>query len=428
LPILAWLRRQLTPPQDLPADRRVGFWLFVGHLLTVWGLALSNGLMGLAMLWTIFHRRRLLGADASPPPPSWPRIAPLFVPAGLYVVVYVVSALTSVEPSNSLRELRDLLNLITFLLAPLWVRGETQVRYVLNLFLVMIVGLGLQGIGQYFLTDYGSLHHRIVGLFSHYQTFSGVLLLGTLTLAGRLATGNGWKRPLLWSALAVTVWTLLLSLTRGPWVAAAVILVMQALLIARWRVVLAGTSILVLCFAVLAPRPWFERVSSILDLRDVSNYDRFCMAEAATYMVSERPLFGIGPEVVKHRYPIYRHPTAPRVSVPHLHDTLLQRAAEQGLFGLTTYLWWMGASLWLAFRGYRREGPAGPRADLYLTVILVLVGFNVAGLFEDNWRDTEVQRLLLFFLTIPLCLVAGDPPDDEQSLDRGAQASQDGIP
>jgi O-antigen ligase len=48
-------------------------------------------------------------------------------------------------------------------------------------------------------------------------------------------------------------------------------------------------------------------------------------------MVAERPLFGIGPDLVEARYPIYRHPTAPRYTVPHLHNDLLQLAAERGL-------------------------------------------------------------------------------------------------
>ena len=50
---------------------------------------------------------------------------------------------------------------------------------------------------------------------------------------------------------------------------------------------------------------------SITDLKDLSNYDRLCMLEAGMTMVKERPLFGLGPEMVERRYPIYRSPTAP---------------------------------------------------------------------------------------------------------------------
>jgi O-antigen ligase len=88
---------------------------------------------------------------------------------------------------------------------------------------------------------------------------------------------------------------------------------------------------------------------------------------------------------------------------------MLQLGAESGLLALAAYLWMNGAAIGLALSRYRREGRlAGPRADLYLGAVLALVAFNVAGLFENNWGDTEVQRLALFALALPFCLAAGD--------------------
>ncbi len=120
-------------------------------------------------------------------------------------------------------------------------------------------------------------------------------------------------------------------------------------------------------------------------------------------------MFGIGPEMVRARYPIYRHPTAPRQWAAHLHNSFLQIGAETGLPALAAYLWLMGATVILAYRRFRAEGGwRGARADLYMGAILVLVAFNLAGLFEDNWSDTEVQRLVLFVLAVPFCL---PPPE-----------------
>jgi O-antigen ligase len=131
------------------------------------------------------------------------------------------------------------------------------------------------------------------------------------------------------------------------------------------------------------------------------------MVKAGVRMVSERPLFGLGPDLVKRRYPIYREPTAPRFTVPHLHNSLLQLTAERGIASLAAYVWLMGAGLWGAWRRFRAEGgPWGGRADLYLGVLAAVVGFNFAGLFENNWGDTEVQRLVLFVLALPLCVHA----------------------
>ncbi len=397
------LRRLL--PADLRGDPRGrgGFWLFAGHLLTVWGLALSNAFLGLAMLWSLLRPRRRL---------DWPRRSAILAPLGIYAICFLVSILFSLEPRTSLGELRDLLTLATLPLALLWVRGERDVRRLADLLLLMMVALALYGIVQYHATDYGPLDNRIRGPFSHYMTFAGVLLVGDFLLLGRMLVGDGWKRPWHWAALVALNTALLLTLTRGAWVAAGVTVTVALGVRARrvFALYLAAAVLAGVLFVALAPDAWNARIRSIADPRDGSNYDRLCMLQAGLYMISERPLFGIGPRMVKERYPIYRHPTAPRYAVSHLHNTILQIAAERGLTSLAAYLWLMVAGLALAWRGYRREGSeGGDRADLYLGVILAVVGFNLAGLFEANWRDTEVQRLMLFLLAIPLCLRENRP-------------------
>lgn len=400
------LVRRLVPA-DLRQDPagRSGFWLFFAHLWTIGGLALSNILLGLSAVWVVWQRRRLSW--------RWRPMAPLLVPLGVYVIFFTTSVFTSLDLSQSLPQLRGVLSLAILLWAMLLVRGEDDVRRMVDGLLVLMLALAVYGIGQNYLLDYGTLHRRIVGPFSHYQTFAGVLLVGDFLLLARLLTGR--SRPWHWLALFLVNWTLLLTLTRGAWVAAVITVTLYVLVRARRHLVvyLATLALGVVLLFTLAPDSWNERWRSIFDLQDVSNYDRLCMTEAGLYMISERPFFGIGPDMVSSRYPIYRHPTAPRFEVPHLHNTFVQLAAEQGLLSLAAYLWLMLSSLRLAYLGYRAQGGGrGPRADLYVGVILVIIGFNLAGLFEDNWRDTEVQRLILFLLAVPVCLGDAEGLDD----------------
>jgi O-antigen ligase len=148
-----------------------------------------------------------------------------------------------------------------------------------------------------------------------------------------------------------------------------------------------------------------ERARSIVDLRDPSNVDRLAMAQAGAAMIADRPLVGLGPEMIQVLYPRYRVDTAVRDEVPHLHDTFLQLAAERGLPALGAYLTLMAIAVAAAWRRFRRQGAfGGGRADLYAGAFLGLVAFNVAGLFEHNWGDTEVQRLVLFLLALPFVI------------------------
>ena len=387
-----------------------GFWLFAGHLLTVWAIALSNACLGMAALWSSWYHRRLRW--------SWQSTAVLIAPLAVYAVFYAVSVLTSLEPQTSVRELKSLLGLATLPFAVLLVRGAAEVRRLFDLLIAIMVMLAVYGIGQYFLTDYGPLDRRIPGPFSHYMTFSGVLLLGFFLLLGRIASGSGWRRPWVWLALGTISVTLGLTLTRGAWVAAGVSFAIVLMLRARrlvpvYLVVLLAFGVLMFSFG---PETWKQRISSITDPRNESNYDRLSMLQAGLFMISERPLFGVGPSMVEHRYAIYRHPTATRFHVKHLHNSFLQIAAERGLLSLTAYLWLMVAGLRVTYRGYRDGGGAdGESADLYLGVLLALAGFNLAGLFEANWRDSEIQRLVLFLLAVPLCLASGST---KQTSDR----------
>jgi O-antigen ligase len=370
------------------------------HLLTVFGIALSNVFLGLTLLLA----PPALFRAAVP----WARLRAIYHPLGLYVLLLGASVLASFSPRLSVGSLSELTALATLFLGPLLVRGERAARRLVAALVAVGALIALYGLAQ-LLYGYGDLDRRIRGPFSHWMTYAGVLLICDLLLLARLAVNRASRRrPWPWIALAAINLGLLGSLTRGAWVALA--LTLAVLLSVRRPRSLAALLPAALLFVLLLPVPLLGRILSIADLRDTSNYDRLCMAEAGLRMIAERPLFGIGPDMVPRRYPIYRHPTAPRYWVPHLHNSLLQLAAERGLPSLAAYLWLMGASFGLALRRFRAEGgTAGPRADLYLGTMLALAGFNLAGLFEYNWGDVEVQRLALFLLALPFCLEVGEP-------------------
>jgi O-antigen ligase len=385
-----------------PRAERTGYWLFASHLLAVFSIAASNVLLAVTFVslpWTVRLRRT-----------AWKPLAPLLISLGGYVLFLLGSTLASYDPWTSLSGLREVFTLSALLLAPLLVRGERAVRRLVDFLIAVAAVLACAGLAQY-LIGYGGIDQRIRGPFSHYMTFAGFLLIVDLLLIASMLSGGRWRSLWRWAALAAINIALLGSLTRNAWVGLAVTLTILAL--ARARRLLLAYAPLLLLFILLAPVPILHRAFSIFDLQDTSNYDRLCMLDAGLAMIAERPLFGLGPEMIERRYPIYRPPTAPRYSVPHLHNNLLQLAAERGLPALSSYLALTAASLWLAWRRYRSEGgAAGPRADLYLGVLLALLAFNVAGLFENNWGDTEVQRPLLFVLAIPFCLAAGGNEDE----------------
>ncbi len=417
------------PQAPGPDPDRLPRFFYIAHLLLAWSIAVSNVFLGLAVIAVL--------VPIAPQRPQRPSLrahwaargamlrrtgAPLLVALGAYALWLAAPILASYDPRTSLRGVGELFNVAAVPLGLLLVRGERAVRRLVDLLIGVGAVLACAGLFQYLL-GYGDLDRRIRGPFSHYMTFSGFLLLCDLLLLASMVfgpktdtDGRGVKRPLRdlarqswrWLALLAINAGLLGSYTRNAWLALAV--AGTVLLLLRAPRLLLGYLPAGVLFVWLAPTPILSRALSIADLGDSSNYDRLCMAAAGGRMIAERPLFGIGPEMVERRYALYREPTAPRYQVPHLHDVLIQLAAERGLPALAAYLALMGAAAWRALVGLRREGGRrGPRADLWLGALLALLAFNVAGLFENNWGDTEVQRLCLFVLVLPFCLGAAAP-------------------
>ncbi|HSS49852.1 MAG TPA: O-antigen ligase family protein, partial [Thermoanaerobaculia bacterium] len=352
----------------------------------------------LVLPWT--HRR----------PVPWGRTPALWFFLGLYVLLYGSAILASYELGVSARGATEVFTLSSLFMAPLLLRRERQVRFVVDALVVVATLLACQGLSQY-LFGFGDIDRRIRGPFSTYMTFSGFLLICDLLLVASMVYARRWRSLWRWGALLLINAALLGSYTRNAWVGLMVALAVLALIRAP-RLLLAFAPAAVI-FIVLAPVPLLHRVTSIFNPRDISNYDRLCMLEAGLTMVRESPVFGIGPDVVRHRYALYRAPSAPRYNVPHLHNSLLQIAAERGLPALAAYLGLHLAAVALAWRRFRREGGTlGTRADLWIGALLAILAFNVAGLFENNWGDAEVQRTALFALAIPFCLEAAEPDEE----------------
>ena len=407
---------------------RLRFGLYALHLLTLFGIALSNVALGIALL--------VYPAFRKPADPAFRRARPLLVAALVYAGLLLVAVVFSQDPATSVDGLRELFTLAALPLAVGSIAGERRLRSLFDAAILAATLAALVGLGQFWL-GFGDLDRRIRGPFPHVMTFSGILLLVDLLLVARLMfrppaaalAEPGWKgffgRPwLAWTALAMINVALVGSLTRNAWL--GLLVGGGWLLWMRRRQLLFWALPAALAFVVFAPVPVLARALSVTNLSDESSYDRLCMLEAGARMVAEHPLFGIGPNMVERLYPIYRHASASRLNVPHLHDSYAELAAERGLPALASYLALLAVALARAWRGYRSElggETSASRADLWLGVTAALLAFSVAGLFEHNWGDVEVQRVALLLLAAPFCLEIGPPQARVPAEPAGAMAA-----
>jgi O-antigen ligase len=105
---------------------------------------------------------------------------------------------------------------------------------------------------------------------------------------------------------------------------------------------------------------------------------------------------------VGRTYPDYRSADAVTLEPGHLHNNVIQIAAERGLLGLGGYvaiLVVFGIGVWRTL-GW----PGGPVQPAVAGALAAVVGITVFGLFEYTWGDAEVWIPTLLCLATPFAV------------------------
>ncbi len=364
------------------------FSIFLTGLAAVLGTAL--------WVWSSLRRRR------------WELPLPPFaIYVGVFLALALVSSLASPDVAASLIYLRKFLRFVPVILLFGLVHRSHIERSLLLLYGVLGAS-AFWGLLQYAGLKEVNLLNRIDGFMSHWMTFSGQLMLGFVFLAGWGSSARrrlpGWASiagVLLWGLLAAA---LILSLTRGAWLGAMAGI---GLLLAlhNWRWCVAGMATLALVYMLL-PAPFHERVLSSFDLNDATTRGRIALLRTGLILVEASPWTGVGPRLVWPAAVANRQEhDLPDDLYQHLHNNLLQVAAELGVPALAAWL-----AIWVRITwdliGFRRRGDS-LSAALASGGLAAMASFHVMGLFEYNFGDSEISLLMFFLLLLPYCAARG---------------------
>jgi O-antigen ligase len=377
----------LDAPHPLRSDRfeHAGFLALVGIAAALqFSIAAAQILLTIAVaLWVTLLFVRHERAEA--PAFFWPLLG--------YAGLTLLSAAFSIEPRTSLIDCKQL---VLFLLVPLTYRLASGQRGI-TLVTVVITCAAISaafGIIQYGILHYDQLSQRPRGTLGHYMTYSGLLMLVICVAIARVLFLT-WGRAgaaLVMPALAVAV---ALTSTRS---AAVGVCVAVALLFALKDFRLfAIVPIVAAIFFAFAPQMIMQRFQSIFDSKDPTRLDRIAMLREGGRMIAAHPLVGVGPNMIEKRYGEYRGPDAVNQTNPHLHNNIVQIAAERGLPALALWLWFVVALARDLITRFR----AGPNTFLAAAALSGLAALMTAGLFEYNFGDSEVLMLFLMLTTLP---------------------------
>lgn len=346
--------------------------------------------------------------------------SPLDLPLLLFLAALLLSTCFSPAVASSLTGYRKLWLIGAFFATYHLLRKPQEAQRLISLMIIVATVLAAYGIVQHFtgidwarelvgkkpsvdLLWFGQQERfRTEGLYPSGITYAHNLLFPlTFTSVLLFMPGLAWhKRLMLIGGWGLMVCALLFSLTRGVWIAYAIVLFMLGFV--RGRKTLGGVAIVVIIlslFLLNAEEGVQERLGSIA--KPAANSGRSFIWQANLDMARERPLLGWGYGNYKHfRTPYYqRYPGADRKA--HAHNNFLQVWVESGLLGLSAFLalfWVMLRRGWQVYRRLSLE----PYKSLAFGGFLGLIGFLIGGMTQYNFGDGEV--VIVLWATVGLLL------------------------
>lgn len=368
--------------------KKAAYWLTLAAAVApLASIAATSILLGAAILTVLLAYRRL----------EMPR--GLMLPIALFAALTSVAILMSPDPRAGLPALKKFYIYLTLPVVYTVFRGARDVKYLLLAWTALASLSALWSFVQFWTKRQSALangfdfyrvyvSHRTTGFMSHWMTFGGQEMIVVLMVMAALLFGWFHREKIwIWPCVAVMLVAIALGFTRSVWLGTAV---GAAYLVAAWR------PKLLLLVPVVVPLAWFaaprslrERVTSIYQPHGEvdSNSHRRVTSRTGLEMIRSKPVFGLGPEIVKRDFEAYLpadiSKPLPEGYYGHLHNVFLQYAAERGLPALLCFVWLLVAVLVHCWRATTHH--------LFVHgTIAVLLAIAAEGMFEFNLGDSEV--------------------------------------
>ncbi|MCB2154257.1 O-antigen ligase family protein [bacterium] len=296
--------------------------------------------------------------------------------------------------------------LILFAIVASWATDSERQMTILRGFLV---AAGISAIGGIVLfyagaedfvkvsfTPDGAEMLRAEGMLESYTRSAMVFILALpATVAVGLNAFRNRKRAWLVAAIVVCVvslWFLVLTRSRGPWVATAISTVLAIVFLrGRWWMLVAIAG-LAAVFVLASP---LGRARAATLVEDIGQPDRLLSGRIGLWQqgldrIGVHPVLGLGygGDIFTTHAGIEKYELVTDNREPDLHQIYLQTMAEIGLAGFAAYAWLVGTLLWLGIGALKHDAMPGTRVAL-----AVLIAFLIYGLVAC-FNEGQVALLL----------------------------------
>lgn len=249
--------------------------------------------------------------------------------------------------------------------------------------------------------------HRIEGTL-YTMTFAGILyqvILLNLSVVLRSRSIADWRAVLLWGGLSIQFIAIILTVTRGAWVALFAGLVAVCAMV-RNKTTLAFSTlavVVILVFAFTTVEDTGRNISptKLFGEIDIHAGTRLVLWDVAWDLIKQHPVFGVG----MGDYSVEADKMIGERTVTtttDTHNVFLQVLATRGLVGFLPFvLFWV-----VVFRSLFQLKGGAERGSLEWHYAVGAIGATVAVMFgaltENNVDDEEVFIAYLFILGLAL--------------------------
>ncbi len=411
--------------------RRSALYLSYGSAVSIlFSIALSQILLGLALLTLIISRQRL-------------RFPPIKLPLGLFFAYTVLAVFLSGHAHDGWPQIRKF---FVFGIALVIASTFQTAQHVKQLCLLWTAAASVSatvGFGQLLSRyreahaqgwgDYGFfLDSRLTGFAGQWMTFGGELMIVFLMTFSFVLFSDETKWRLSSAASLPLLGTaLMFGLTRSIFLVGIPLGALYLVWIwKRWVIGLAPVCVVLILLA--APFQVKERIMSVVSPHGLvdSNLRRVIMIRTGLAMIRAHPWFGLGPEQISPQFLRYVPKDVPR-PLPkgwygHLHNIYLQYAAERGVPALLLLMWLL-VRMFRDLHKASRMHSGNPAVWALYGALAVILAILAEGFFEYNLGDSEV--LTMFLATIACAyVVKWELEIGHTSTDRPSAMQVAGLP
>jgi O-antigen ligase len=317
----------------------------------------------------------------------------------VYAALSLVSSFLSTNPKVSIIDSKELL---LFLIVPIVYTGFHGEKILKKANLALLASAYLSCLYSIFYLFFKAIRYeRIAGFMGQVMTQGGLLLLFCCMALSLFLFSRSRIRYLWGLGFLLSLVALVLTRTRSAWIG---LVIASCLILFLYRpITLIAVPLAIGLFYLVSPQLIKNRALSIFSLEPKSNKQRIEFIKAGIKIIKDYPLFGTGPNTVEMVFqdPKYELSERAKKNV-HLHNNIIQTAAERGIPTLLAWLTFMVLAFTSLLNLLKNKDPT--LRPFAVAGLGVLVALFIAGLFEYNFADSEVTALFLYLITIPFSL------------------------